>query len=83
MVRSPSRRKQGNVFRVGNSRDVTAQPVRVLNEVGAILGAEDAMHQIGSVGMRHTEIVVKVGIWHGDPRHIGMFVVPSLKGLYS
>ena len=63
----------------GNSGDVTAERVRVLDEVGAILGAEDAMHQVGSVGVRHAGMVMRDGGCHGDRRHIGMFGVPSLR----
>ena len=79
VVRGSSRRKQGNVLRLGNSRDVTAEHVRVLDEIGAILGAKDAMHQIGSVGVRHAEMVMRDGGRHGGRRHIGMFGVPSLR----
>lgn len=78
VVRGSSRRKQGNVLGFGDSRDVTTKCVRMLDEVGAVFGAKDAMHQVGSVGMRHAEMVMKDGPGHGDRRHIGMFGVPSL-----
>ena len=79
VVRGPSGRKQGNVLCFGNSRDVTTECVRVLDEVGAILSAKDAMHQVGSVGVRHAEMVLTDGVCHGDRRHIGVFGVPSLR----
>ena len=79
VVRGSSRRKQGNVLGVGNSGNVTSERVRVLDEVGAVLGAEDAMHQVGSVGVRHAERVMKDRSCHGDRWHIGMFGVPSLR----
>ena len=79
MVRGSSRRKQGNVLLFGNSGNVATECVWVLDEVGAILGAKDAMHQVGSVGVRHAEMVMKDGGRHGDRRHIRMFGVPSLR----
>lgn len=79
VVRGSSRRKQSNVLGLGNSRDVTTERVRVLDEVGAVLGAKDAMHQVGSVGVRHAEMVIKDSGCHGDRQHIGMFGVPSLR----
>src|ERR1019366_715268 len=70
VFRGSSRRKQSNVLGLGNSRDVTTERVRVLDEVGAGLGAKDAMHQVGSVGVRHAEMVIKDSGCHGD-RHFG------------
>jgi hypothetical protein len=37
------------------------------------------MHQVGSVGVRHAEMVIKDSGCHGDRQHIGMFGVPSLR----
>ena len=79
VVRGSSRRKQGNVLGFGNSGDVTAEYVRVLDEVGTVLGAKDAMHQVGGVSVRHAERVMKDRSCHGDRWHIGMFGVPSLR----
>ena len=69
VVRGSSCCKQGNVLGFGNSGDVSTEHVRVLDEVGAVLGAKDAMHQVGSVGVRHAEMVMKDGGCHGDRRH--------------
>ena len=85
VVCSSSCREQGNVLGFGDSRDVTAERVRVLYEVGAVFSAEDAMHQVRSVGVRHAEMVMKDSAGHRDRRHIGMFDVPSLRdsGFFS
>jgi len=71
--------QQDDVPGLGNSRDVPAERVRVLDEVGSILGAEDAMHEVGSVGMRHAGMVMKDDGCYGDRRHIWVFGVPSLR----
>src|SRR5271157_1764711 len=79
-VGGPSRGQQDDVLGLlGNSRDVPAERVRVLDEVGSILGAEDAMHEVGSVGMRHAGMVMKDDGCYGDRRHIWVFGVPSLR----
>src|SRR5271157_5266295 len=75
--------QQDNVPGLGNSRDVPAERVRVLDEVGSILGAEDAMHEVGSVGMRHDGLGVENGRHCGDSWQNAMFVVPSPKGIGS
>src|SRR5271157_1677922 len=71
--------QQDDVPGLGNSRDVPAERVRVLDEVGSILGAEDAMHEVGSVGMRHAGMAMKDDGCYGDRRHIWVFGVPSLR----
>src|SRR5208283_306821 len=81
VVRGPPGGEQSDVLGLGNSRDVTAERVRVLNEVGAVLGAEDAMHQGGSVSMLHDGMVVKNGRDCGDSWHKAMFVCAVPTGL--
>lgn len=72
VVRGPSGRKQDNVLGVGDSGDVTTESVGMFDEVGAVLSAEYAMHQVGSVGVRHAGRVTGNGGCYRDRWHIGM-----------
>src|ERR1700735_5572279 len=53
VIRRTSGGEQRNVFRLGRARQVAAKFVNVGDEIGALLGAEDAMHQHPRMSVRH------------------------------
>lgn len=58
MIGSAASGQQRNVFLARDSADVLPEPLRIGDEIGAVFGAEDAMHEVAGVGMRHVAKIV-------------------------
>ena len=69
MVRCATSGKEGDFLVARNDRQIAPQRLRIADKIGALFGAEDAMHQNGSMGVGHYPNLNPGGTTFGDAAH--------------
>ena len=83
MIGRPAGGEQQDLLLSRNSADVLPQSRRIGNEVATALGAENAMHEVAGMCVRHAATIAAELLGVGDGRHNALFVsvVPAGLGI--